>query len=101
MVVTSGWNGSYGSVRPMGHIRHVTFRGRGHAKCAMGPKQSLQGPFWPEITMSEVGFSGTFLASKVTQVTVISICNYSYGPMGPKGHVRRLDLVMGAMKGAQ
>ena len=42
-----------------------------------------------------------FWASKVTQVTVISICNYSYGSMGPKGDVQCLDLVMGAMSGAQ
>ena len=42
-----------------------------------------------------------FLASNVTQVTVISGWNGSYGSMGPKGHGRRLDLVMGAMPGAQ
>ena len=43
MVVFSGWNGSYGSMRPRGHVRHLAFGDRGHAKCAMGPKQSLEG----------------------------------------------------------
>ena len=44
---------------------------------------------------------GTFLASAVTKVAVISGWNGSYGSMGPKGHVWRLDVVMGALKGAQ
>ena len=58
------------------------------------------GHFWPEITMSE-GFSDTFLASNVTQVAVISGWNGSYGSMGPRGHTRRLEQVMGAVPGAQ
>ena len=41
------------------------------------------------------------MASNVTQVTVISDCNDLYGSMGPKGHVRHLDLVMGAMPSPQ
>ena len=42
MAVISGWNGSHGSMRPRGHVRHLAFGDRGHAKCAMGPKQSLE-----------------------------------------------------------
>ena len=42
MVVVSGRNGSYGSMRPRGHVRHLDFGDRGHAKCVMGPKQSLE-----------------------------------------------------------
>ena len=42
-----------------------------------------------------------FLASNVTKVAVISGWNGSYGPMGPNGHVRLLDLVIGPLKGAQ
>ena len=42
-----------------------------------------------------------FLASNITQVTVISGWNDSYGSMGPKGHVEHLDLVMGAMSSPQ
>ena len=42
-----------------------------------------------------------FMASNVVQVTVISGWNGLYGSMGPGGHVRCLDLVMGAMTGAQ
>ena len=34
------------------------------------------------------------MASNVTKVTVISGWNGWYGSMGPKGHVRGLDLVM-------
>ena len=43
--------------------------------------------------------SGTFLASNVTQVTVISGWNGSYGSMGPEGHIRSLVLVNRAMPG--
>ena len=43
MVVISGWNGSYGSMRPRGHVGHLAFGDRGQAKCAMGPKQWLEG----------------------------------------------------------
>ena len=42
-----------------------------------------------------------FLASNGTKVAAISGWNGSYGSMGPGGHVRCLDLVMGAMTGAQ
>ena len=43
MAVSSGWNGSYGSMGPRGHVRHLAFGDRGHAKCALCPKQSLEG----------------------------------------------------------
>ena len=43
MVVVSGWYGSYGSIGPRGHVGDLLFGNRGHAKCAMGPKQSLEG----------------------------------------------------------
>jgi len=59
------------------------------------------GPFWPKIPHVGGVFSGTFLTSNATQVAVISGWIGSYGSMGPKGHVRHLDLVRGAMKGAQ
>ena len=42
-----------------------------------------------------------FFASNVTKVTVISGWNGSYGSMGPEGHIRRLDLVMEVLPGAQ
>ena len=29
MVVISGWYGSYGSMRPRGHVRHLAFGDRG------------------------------------------------------------------------
>ena len=59
------------------------------------------GHFWPEIPMSEGGFSGTFMASNVTKVAGISGWNGLDGSMGPGGHVRYLDLETGAMPGAQ
>ena len=42
MTVIYGWYGSYGPMRRRGHVRHLEFGDRGHAKCAMGPKQSLE-----------------------------------------------------------
>ena len=54
--------------------------------------------------MSEGGvISGTFLASNVTKVAVISGWNGLDGSMRPGGHVRCLDLVMvmGDLTGAQ
>ena len=47
------------------------------------------------------GFSGTFLASKVTQVAVVSSWNGSYQSMGLTRHVRYLALVMKAMRSPQ
>ena len=47
------------------------------------------------------GFSGTFLASNVTELAVISGSNGLDGSMGPGGHARYLDLVMGDLPGAQ
>ena len=42
-----------------------------------------------------------FLASNVFKVAVISEWNDSYASILTEGHVRRLDLVMGALTGAQ
>ena len=42
-----------------------------------------------------------FLAYIAAQVAVILDWNGLYGPMGPVLHVRCLDLVVGAMPGAQ
>ena len=42
-----------------------------------------------------------FLASNDTKVTVLSGWNGLDGSMGPGGHVGCLDLVMGALPGAQ
>ena len=47
--------------------------------------------------MLEGGLSGTFLASNVTQVMVISGWNDLYGSMGTKGHDGHLDSAMGAV----
>ena len=47
------------------------------------------------------GLSGTFFASAVTQLAVITGWDALYGSMGPGGHIRCLDLVMGGMTGAQ
>ena len=41
------------------------------------------------------------MASDITNVAVISSWNGLYGSVGPGGHIRRLDLAMGAMTGAQ
>ena len=42
-----------------------------------------------------------FMTSNVTKEAVKSHLNGSYESMGPGGHVQSLDLVMGAMTGAQ
>ena len=73
MAVILGWYGSYGSMRPRGHVRHLAFDDRGHAKCAMGPKQSLERVlFGLKSPCLRAGLSGTFMASNVTNVAVIS-----------------------------
>ena len=80
----SGWNGSYGSMRPRRHVRHLAFGDRGNVKCAMGPKQSLEGVLFGLKSPCLRGFSGTFLASNVIKVTVISGWNGLDGSMGPE-----------------
>ena len=42
VAVISDWYGSNGSMRVRGYVRHLAFGDRGHPKCAMGSKQSLE-----------------------------------------------------------
>ena len=42
-----------------------------------------------------------YLASNVTKVAAIPGWNGLDGSMGPEGHIRCLDLLMGALTGAQ
>ena len=79
------------------------FGDRGHAKCKMGPKLSLEGVL--------LGLKSPCLSLRGVPWDVLGLqchpsdCrlgwNGSYGSMGPVGHVRHLDLVMGAMPSAQ
>ena len=46
MAVIAGRNGSYGLVGPVGHVRHLAFGDGTHARCSMGPKQSLERVFF-------------------------------------------------------
>ena len=77
------------------------FRDGGHAKCSMGPKRSLERVFFGLKSPCLRGFNGTFLASNVTQVTVISGWNDLYESMGTKGHVGHLASVIGSMPSPQ
>ena len=73
----------------------------GPARCSMGPKLWLgRVVFSPKSPFLRV-LSGTFLASSVTHEAGISGWNGSYGSMQPKWHIRRLDLAMGGLPGAQ
>ena len=71
----------------------------GHVEYTMGQKQSLEGVLFglKSPCLKEVG--RPFFATKVAGIG-ISGWNVSYGSMGPGGHVRGLDLVMGALTGA-
>ena len=88
-------------MRPGGHVRHLAFGDIGHVKCAMGPKQSLEAVLFGLKSPCLGGIGTPFLASNVAQVTVIYGWHGSYGSMKPEGHVRSLDLVMGAVPSAQ
>ena len=84
-----------------GTYQRSRFGDGGPDRCSMGPKRSLLGRvvFSTKSTFLR-GLGGTFLASNVTKVIVISDWNGSYGSMGSKGHVRCQDLVMGVLTGA-
>ena len=73
----------------------------GHARCSMGPKRSLERVFFSLKSPCLRGFNGTFLASNVIQVTVISGWNDLYESMGTKGHVGHLASVIGSMPSPQ
>ena len=79
----------------------VRFGDVGHARCSMGPKRLLERGLFRLKYPCLRGFNGTFLASNVTQVTVISGWNDSYGSMGLVGHAGNLALVMGSMPSPQ
>ena len=85
----------------MGTYPRSTFGDGGPDGCSIGPKRSLERVFFSLKSPSLRVLSGVFLASNVTNVTVIHGCNGSYGSMGPEGHIRGLDLVMRATPGAQ
>ena len=96
MGVEFGWiNGTWKT------FKASIFGDGGHYRYSMGPKPSLERVFFSPKSPVLRGFRGTFLASNVTKGAVISGWNGSYGSMGPVGHVRCLDLVMGALTGAQ
>ena len=105
MAVISGWYGPYGSTRPRGHVRHLAFVVIGGSQVRNGSKAViLGGDLFGQKSPCQcliVGFHDMFLASNVTHVAVISGWNGSYGSMGPRGHVRGLDLVMGSMPSPQ
>ena len=65
----------------------------------MGPKLSLKRVVFSLKSPFLRGLSVTLLASNVAQVTVIYCLNGSYGSMRSGGHIRSLDLVMGALTG--
>ena len=78
-----------------------TFGDGSYDRYSMDPKKSLERVFFSLKSPFCWGLSSMCLASNVTHVAAISRWNGSYGSMGPKGHVRRLHLVMGALPGAQ
>ena len=84
-----------------GTCQRSRFGDGGHTRCSMGPNQSLERVFFSLKSPYLMGFSGTFLASNVTQVTVISAWNDSCGSMGPKGHIGHLASVIGSMPSPQ
>ena len=72
-----------------------------HARFSMGPKRSLERVFFSLKCPCLRGGQRHVLGLQGHKCDCISICNGSYGSMGPKGHARCLDLVMGAMPGDQ
>ena len=85
----------------MGHVRHLAFGDSGHGKCAMGPKQSLEGVLFGLKSPCLRGLSGTFFSSNVTQVAVISGLNDLHESMGSVRHAGHLALAMGSMPSPQ
>ena len=61
----------------------------------------LRGPFLAWNPHFRLEGQRTFLASNVIKMAIISGWNGLDGSMGPGGHVRYLDLVMGDLPGAQ
>ena len=83
MTVISGWYGSYGSMRPREHVRHVAFGDRGHAKCAMGPKQSLERGLFGLKSPCLRGVPRHILGLQCHPTGCRLGWNDSYGSMGP------------------
>ena len=101
VAVTLGWNVLYGSMGPVGHVRRIAL-----VMGAMPSHQWVPNGGWRWSFLAENPHVGReaqcpLMAYIGTKVTVISDWNGSYESMGPYGHVRCLELVMGAMPGAQ
>ena len=73
----------------------------GLGRCSMGPKRSLECVFFSLKSSSLRAVQWHVLSLQYHQVAVITGWNGLFRSMGQAGHVRHLDLVMGAMRGAQ
>ena len=87
MAVISGSNGPYGSMRPRGHVRDLAFGDRGHDKCALGPKQSLEGVLFGLKSPCLRGVPRHIIGLQCHPSGCRLGWNDSYGSMGPVGHV--------------
>ena len=101
VAVTSGWNGSYGSMGPKEHVRHLALVMGAMPSPQWVPNGGWRWSFWAENPHVGRGVQWRLMAYVATNVAVISDWNGSYGSMGPFGHIKCLDLVMGGMTSAQ
>ena len=97
VTVISGWNSLFGTMGPKGYVQHQDLVMGSMPGAQWVQADHLRGSFLALKSPCRRGLSGTFLASNVTQMTVIFIYNDSYGSVGPMGHAGHLDSVMGAM----
>jgi len=91
-----GWiNGTWGT------YQKSRFGDGGPERCSMGPKPLFERVFFSLKSPFLRGGQRHVHGLNVTKVAGISGWNGSCGSIGPIVHGRRLDLVMGAMPGAQ
>ena len=101
VAVISGWNDTYGSMGPDGHVGHLALVMGAMPSPRWVPNGSWRWSFYAENPQVGREVQWPLMAYIATQVAVISGWNGSYGSTGPYGHVGHLALVMWDMPGVQ
>ena len=86
---------------PGGHVRCLDLVIGAMTGAQWVRNDRLRGPFLAWNPHFRLEGQRTFLASNVIKMAIISGWNGLYGSMGSGENVRSLDLVMGALTGAQ
>ena len=96
----SVWNDSYGSMGPLGHVRHLVLVMGAMTSPWWVPNGGWRWSFLAGKPPCRRGVQWPLLANKATHVTAFSGCSSFLGSMGPRAHTKYLRKAVGAIVNA-